>query len=201
MGGSLQPEGVAHPRMTIQRSGGEGDPQAGQHHHRPREPGQRSPPPRRELAVGEEQDEVDAEQSHRGYPYCLGQSVARHGVGPGAGDGVPRKDEYPEQTDGQADPAYRVFGVPGGDQGTTTGKARKETKIDRSPRVPPVLVGSREEKAMTRSSKTLARNMATHRPASDQASQGAARVLVPPIPCLRSLAPAVTTPLYSTNFS
>src|SRR5215211_4714427 len=108
--------------MLLQRTGGEGDSQAGQHHYHPREPGQRTPPPRRELTVGEEQDKVDAEQPHWGYPYRLGQSVHRHGVRSGARDGVPRKDERPEQTDGQADPAYWVSGVPRGDQGTHYGE-------------------------------------------------------------------------------
>src|SRR5215203_4619766 len=65
----------------------------------------------------------------------------------------------------------------------TTGKARKETKTNSSPRVSPVLVGSRDEWARTCST-TLARNMATQRPASDQANQEAVRVLIAPIPCL-----------------
>jgi hypothetical protein len=49
---------------------------------------------------------------------------------------------------------------------------------------------------------TLAKNMTIERAASDQASQEAVRRLIPlpPCPC-SSLAPAVTTPLYSTTVS
>src|SRR5215217_3350637 len=82
----------------------------------------------------------------------------------------------------------------------TTGKARKGTKIISSPRVPPVLVGSCEEKART-CNKTLARNMATQRPASDHASQEAVRLPSPPTPRLSCRALSVTTPLYSTTVS
>src|SRR5215204_7455821 len=54
----------------------------------------------------------------------------------------------------------------------TMGKARNERKINSSLRVSPVLVGSCDEWARTCST-MLARNMATQRPASDQASQEA----------------------------
>src|SRR5919112_839607 len=59
----------------------------------------------------------------------------------------------------------------------TMGKARKERKINSSLRVSPVLVGSCDEWARTCSTR-LARNMATQRPASGQASQEAVRVLI-----------------------
>src|SRR5215218_2313975 len=45
------------------------------------------------------------------------------------------------------------------------------------------------------------RRSATESATSDQASQEAARVLIPPTPCSCSLAPSVTTPLYSTTLS
>src|SRR5215208_2252257 len=82
----------------------------------------------------------------------------------------------------------------------TMGKARKEKKINSSLRVSPVLVGSCDEWARTCST-MLARNMATQRPASDQASQEAVRVLI--ALTLRSCSPAslFTTPLYSTSVS
>src|SRR5215210_1420570 len=70
----------------------------------------------------------------------------------------------------------------------TMGKARKEPKINSPLRAPPVLVGSCDEWARTYST-GLARNMATQRPASDQASQEAAvRVLI--ALTLRSFSPA-----------
>src|SRR5215210_2511112 len=78
----------------------------------------------------------------------------------------------------------------------TMGKARKETKINSSLRVSPVLVGSCDEWARTCST-TLARNMATQRLASDQASHAEARVLILPTPRCCSLVPSVTTPLYT----
>src|SRR5829696_1834985 len=83
----------------------------------------------------------------------------------------------------------------------TMGKARKETKINSSLRVSPVLVGSCDERARTCST-TLARNMATQRPASDQASQEAARYLIPSTPrsCC-SVSPSLTTPLYRRTIS
>src|SRR5215204_2244438 len=71
----------------------------------------------------------------------------------------------------------------------TTGKARKETKTNSSPRVSPVLVGPREEKART-CSKPLATNIATYRPASDQASQKAKRT--PALPRPRFLESSIT---------
>src|SRR3712207_610876 len=47
----------------------------------------------------------------------------------------------------------------------------------------------------------LATASATHSAHSDHASQEAARVLIPPTPRPCSLAPSVTTPLYSTTVS
>src|SRR5215213_5771763 len=82
----------------------------------------------------------------------------------------------------------------------TMGKARKETKINSSPRVSPVLVGSCDERVRTCST-TLARNMATQRPASDQASQEAARDLIPSTPRSCSVSPSLTTPLYRRTIS
>jgi hypothetical protein len=83
----------------------------------------------------------------------------------------------------------------------TTGKARKGMKINRSPRASPVppLGASCAERARIYSG-TLAMNMATERPASDQASQEAAG-LIPPTPRSCPLVSAVTTPLYSTTVS
>src|SRR5215218_6633643 len=84
----------------------------------------------------------------------------------------------------------------------TRGKAKKGTKSNRPPmlRLAPQLLGTGAERASTHSA-TLATNMATERPASDHASQEAARVLIPPIlrPC--SLLSSDTTPLYSTPVS
>src|SRR5919202_5728014 len=81
----------------------------------------------------------------------------------------------------------------------TRGKAKKETKINSSLRAPPVLGASCDEWARKYST-TLARNMATQRPASDQASQEAARPLYPWVPRSRSssLVLCATTPLYRT---
>jgi hypothetical protein len=83
----------------------------------------------------------------------------------------------------------------------TKGKARKGKKITRPPMSPPVphVLGDRVAGAPYKDmmvSATLAKNMATDRPASDQASQAAARRLIPPTPRSRSLASLVTTPLY-----
>jgi hypothetical protein len=83
----------------------------------------------------------------------------------------------------------------------TKGKARKGKKITRPPMSPPVphVLGDRVAGAPYKDmmvSATLAKNMAIDRPASDQASQAAARRLIPPTPRSRSLASLVTTPLY-----
>src|SRR5918992_4030370 len=88
----------------------------------------------------------------------------------------------------------------------TRGKARKGKKITRPPMSPPVphVLGGRVAGAAYKDmmvSATLAKNMATERPASDQASQAAARRLIPPTPRPCSLAPFVTTLLYSTTVS
>src|SRR3712207_1688161 len=85
----------------------------------------------------------------------------------------------------------------------TKGKAKKGTKINMpltKVKLVPQLLGTGAERAR-RSSATLATNMATQRPASDHASQEAARVLILPTPRSCSLAPANTTPLYSTTVS
>src|ERR671914_161405 len=88
----------------------------------------------------------------------------------------------------------------------TRGKARKGKKITRPPMSPPVphVLGDRVAGAAYKDmmvSATLAKNMATERPASDHASQAAARVLIPPTPRSCSLAPSVTTSVYSTTVS
>jgi len=82
----------------------------------------------------------------------------------------------------------------------TMGKARKETKINSSLRLSPALVGSCEEWARTYST-TLARNMATQRPANVQASHAAVwrPILLTPRPCFP--VSSVTTPLYRTPVS
>src|SRR5829696_6807664 len=84
----------------------------------------------------------------------------------------------------------------------TTGKARKGTETNRSPKPKPSpqLLGTFADLTRTDSA-TLATNMATERPASDQASHAAVRALIPPIPPPSSLAPSVTTPPYSTTVS
>src|SRR5215207_7089969 len=82
----------------------------------------------------------------------------------------------------------------------TMGKARKVTKINSSLRAPLVVGASCDERARTNST-TLARNMATERPASDQASHGEARLLILPTPRPCSLAPCATASLYSTTTS
>ena len=66
------------------------------------------------------------------------------------------------------------------------------------------LVCAQEERGgstdrVRKDSTTVTTNMATERPARDQASQAAARRLIPPTLRSRSLAPAVTTPLYRKN--
>src|SRR5215207_778307 len=78
----------------------------------------------------------------------------------------------------------------------TRGKARKGSTKTNTLLKPPVpqVVGSCTDRVSTYST-TVAMNMATERPASDHASQEAARVLNPPTPRPCSLAPSVTTPL------
>src|SRR5215217_6328222 len=84
----------------------------------------------------------------------------------------------------------------------TRGKARNDKKTSASLTVLTVArslgacaEGTRAERAMS------AANMTTERPASDQASQEAARELIPLTPCSCSFALCVTTPLYSTTIS
>src|SRR5919107_4011872 len=82
----------------------------------------------------------------------------------------------------------------------TKGKARKGKKITSPPMSPPVphVLGDRDAGTPYKDmmvSATLAKNMATERLASNQASQ-AARWLIPPTPRSRSLASPVTTPVY-----
>src|SRR4028119_1513818 len=83
----------------------------------------------------------------------------------------------------------------------TRGKARKGKKITRPPMSPPVphVLGDRGAGAPYKDmmvSAALAKNMAPERPASDQASQEAARVFALPTPRPCWFVPSVTTPLY-----
>src|SRR5919202_6677418 len=79
----------------------------------------------------------------------------------------------------------------------TIGKARKDKKTVRplTVRSAPQLSGTCAERARNNSG-TLATNMATQREVSVQASQAAARGLIPPTPRPRSLGPSVGAPLY-----
>jgi hypothetical protein len=81
----------------------------------------------------------------------------------------------------------------------TIGKARKGTKTKKplALRSAPQLSGTCADRASNNSG-TLATNIATQREASDQASQAAARGLIPPTPLSRSPDPSATAPLYST---
>jgi hypothetical protein len=88
----------------------------------------------------------------------------------------------------------------------TRGKARKGKKITRPPMGPavPHVLGGRVAGAPSTDkmvSATLAKNMATERPASDQASQEEARVFALPSSRSRRCVPSATTPLYSTLVS
>ena len=78
----------------------------------------------------------------------------------------------------------------------TIGKARKGTKISRALTIPPVpqVLGTCADRAATYSA-TLAKNMASDKPASDQASQAAVRRLIP-----RFLDP-VQLPFLSQHYS
>src|SRR5919202_7068505 len=81
----------------------------------------------------------------------------------------------------------------------TSGKTKKSPEASRPPvvRSASQLLGTCAERAST-SSGTLATNMAAENPASVQATQAVARMLIPPAP--RScLALSVMTPLYSTT--
>jgi hypothetical protein len=85
----------------------------------------------------------------------------------------------------------------------TKGKVRKgtmKTNTMLKPPVPQVIGGCADRGRMTYNV-TFATNMTSERVASDQASQEAARRPNPPAPRLCSLAPSVTTPLYSTTVS
>src|SRR5215218_4762279 len=84
----------------------------------------------------------------------------------------------------------------------TRGKARKGKKITRMPRGPAVPQSLEVEGCVaspTYNDDTVSAapttNMAIEKPANDHAHR-VARVLVPPTPLSRCLAPAVTTPLY-----
>src|SRR5918998_4764179 len=80
----------------------------------------------------------------------------------------------------------------------TMGKAKTGMEVSMSMRVTlaPKVLGSWAERARTNSA-TLAKNMVTERPASDQASQGAARPLTLPTP--RSAASSLRSQRQSTG--
>src|SRR5215211_2895824 len=84
----------------------------------------------------------------------------------------------------------------------TTAKAKKSTSPNRLTRVRLTLqlLGTCADWASTYSG-MLAKNKATDKAASDHASQEVAGMLIPLIPRACSLAPSVTTPLYSTTVS
>src|SRR5215216_636857 len=84
----------------------------------------------------------------------------------------------------------------------TSGKTKKSPEPSRPTVVRPAfqLLGTSAERASTNSA-TLPTNTATQRAASDQASQAAVRLLIPPDPRPCPLAPSVTTLLYSTTVS
>src|SRR5829696_569565 len=85
----------------------------------------------------------------------------------------------------------------------TIGKAKKGTMSNRPPtvRLAPQLLGTCADRARTYSG-MLAKNIASERPASDQASTAAARVLTSPTPRPCSLAPSVTVaPFYAAVVS
>src|SRR5215218_531252 len=83
----------------------------------------------------------------------------------------------------------------------TRGKARKGKKLNTLPTAPRVFHSPGESIDRASTCKAMAAtNMITERAASDQASQAAVRVLIPPVPrscCCH--APSVTTPLYTTT--
>jgi hypothetical protein len=82
------------------------------------------------------------------------------------------------------------------------GKAKKGTETNRSMMerlVTKLLEASACAARMRTKNATLAKNMATERPASVQASQEAAREFALPTPRSCWLVPSVTTPLYSTS--
>jgi hypothetical protein len=84
----------------------------------------------------------------------------------------------------------------------TKGKAKTGTEVNASitVRLATKPLGRCAER-MRMYSATLATNMATERPASDHANQAAEwRLILPTLPPC-SLAPSVTTPLYSTTVS
>src|SRR5215203_4883626 len=85
----------------------------------------------------------------------------------------------------------------------TGGKARKGTNTNRSPTVPQVLEGrvSGAPDKDKRVSTTPATNIVRESPASAQASQEAARDLIPPTPRSCSASPSLTTPLYRRTVS
>src|SRR5215203_3459574 len=64
------PKGLRTPE-ALQRSRGEHNSEARQYEYRSREPHKRAPSPRREPAVGEEQEQVGRQESHGGHPQSV----------------------------------------------------------------------------------------------------------------------------------
>jgi hypothetical protein len=75
------PNGLRIPGEAVHRPGAEGEARARQDDHRSREPGKGMPPSRRKPSVGEQQDHVDAQQPHSGYPHPLPQGADRRREG------------------------------------------------------------------------------------------------------------------------
>src|SRR5215213_7071483 len=82
------------------------------------------------LSVREQQDQVDPEQPHGGYPQPLvAYRSDRHRKGdrPWSGNAVDavivgNREEHKQEAAREADPTYRVFGTPGSDQGAHDGE-------------------------------------------------------------------------------
>ena len=64
----LSRTGCASPARFVQRPGSQHDADAQQQDHRPGEPRQGAPSPRREPPVGEQQQDVGPQEPHRGHP-------------------------------------------------------------------------------------------------------------------------------------
>src|ERR687896_1948522 len=97
---------------------------------------QRPPSFRGELAVREQQDQEGPEQPHGGHPQPLvAYRADRHRKGDRAWTGgavdavaVSNREEHKQEAACEADPTDRVFGTPGGDQGTDDGEGQVRHK-------------------------------------------------------------------------
>ena len=63
------PNGLRTPARLSERPGRQHDTEAEQQDHRPGEPCQRAPSPRRKPPVREQQQDVSSQESHRWHPY------------------------------------------------------------------------------------------------------------------------------------